>query len=347
MSVPTFSTLGLFLASIMSVSNVFMEVGRKKAVAGRMVIAATFWCQAFEAVLLSIVLAIRFFNGSRPVLSMQGPLFGVAAFHTSPLMAYLVYLVLDVALLSVANLLFFSALKTCDLSTAVPLLAFTSVLLIPTGFVILHELPPPFKLLGVALVVLGCLVMYRRHFRQGWSSPLRAIFSDRGSRYMLIVAFLLALSSPLDKRLVLMGDIYVQGFAYSIGMSLFFVALALFRREPLVAGIRGNLQWVAVAGGFDGAALLLQYASYRYIDVVISISIKRAGMILSVFFGAIFFAEKDIPNKTVGASVMFMGVLILYLPLSAFQVMATSAVTIICMGTALYLIGRQEAPAAA
>lgn len=340
---PTLSAVGLLLASLMSLTNVFMEVGRKKAVLGRAVVSATFWCQAFEAVLLAIVLGIRVFKGVPLTLSMQAPLFGVAGWQTTPLKAYLIYLALDVALLSVANLLFFAALKTCDLSTAVPLLSFTSVLLIPTGFIILHELPPAFKLIGVGLIVLGCMVMYRRHFTTGWTEPWAVIFRDRGSRYMMGVAFLVALSSPLDKRLVLMGDIYLQGFAYSLGMTVFFASLAIIRREPFLPSLRGNLKWVAVAGGFDGAALLLQYASYHYIDVVIAISIKRVGMILSVFLGALFFGERDIANKSIAATVMFVGVLILYLPLNGMQTIALAAGTIMLMSFSLFLLGRREA----
>jgi uncharacterized membrane protein len=40
------------------------------------------------------------------------------------------------------------------------------------------------------------------------------------------------------------------------------------------------------------------------------VSIKRAGIVLSVFAGWLFFREREITDKVIAASVMFCGVLI-------------------------------------
>ena len=335
-------TLGLLLAGTMSAANVFMEVSRKKAVYRRSIIPATFWCQFLEAIMLSAVILIRMALGYRIVIRDGGNLFGMAGVHLSAPATYWIYLAIDTGLLSLANVCFFIALQAGDLSATMPLLSFTSVLLIPAGFIMLGELPPPLKLAGVALIVTGCLVMYRRLFSDGWTAPIRAVFKERGSRYILMVAFLMAISSPLDKKLVMMSDVYVQAFAYSTGMSAFFLIVSFARRDKLAPAISGNMQWVAMAGWLDGTALLLQFASYRYIDVVISISIKRAGIILSVLFGALFFKERDITNKLIGASVMFIGVLIIYLPLSGIQTTGIAALTVACLGVCLYLTRERE-----
>ena len=87
--------------------------------------------------------------------------------------------------------------------------------------------------------------------------------------------------------------------------------------------------------------LLFQLASYAYIAVVITVSIKRAGIILAVFSGWLFFHERGITDKVIAASVMFCGVLILYLPLTALQTVGMVALTLSGMTLALYLTRNQ------
>jgi uncharacterized membrane protein len=166
-------------------------------------------------------------------------------------------------------------------------------------------------------------------------APVQAIVKEPGSRYMLMVACIFSVTNPLEKKLVLMSDIYIQAFAFGLGLCIFLFILAMVKKEDFVAAVRKNLPWVVTAGVGDGVALLLQLAAYRYIDVVITVSIKRAGIVLSVFSGWLFFRERGIADKVIAASVRFAGVLILYLPLTAMQVGVMTILTLIAMSFAL------------
>ena len=336
MSQPTMSPFGLLLAGVMSTMTVFMEVARKKAVSNRPVFATTCCCHVFDSLVFALALAVKLSTGTVLVVRDGGSLFGIAGFALSALETYLVYQAINIALLSVATFLFFRALQVSPMSLCIPFLAFTSVLLIPTGFLMLGEMPPLAKLLAVILVVIGSLLMHRRLFALGWTAPARAILRERGCRYMLMVTLIFAITSPLEKKLVLMTDIYTQALVYGLGMSVVFWILALVKHEDFRVALRNNVWWIATAGILDAVAMLLQFASYRYIDVVIAVSIKRAGIVLSVFFGWLFFRERGITDKLIAASVMFAGVLILYLPVTAWQAVLAAAVTLIFMQMALH-----------
>jgi uncharacterized membrane protein len=329
------SPVGLSIAAVMSGLNVFTDVARKKALVGRALIPATFWCKAFTALVFGVVLLFRISRGSTLAIRDGGNLFGLAGIHLGPVPTFGIYLLIDILLVSAANLLYFLALQVSPMSVCVPFLAFTPIFLIPTGFIMLGELPAPLKLAGVVLIVVGSLVMHRRLFAVGWMAPVQAIIKEPGSRYMLMVACIFSVTNPLEKKLVLMSDIYIQAFAFGLGLCVFVFILALVKKEDLAAAIRKNLPWVATAGVGDGAGLLLQLAAYRYIDVVITVSIKRAGIVLAVFSGWLFFRERGITDKVIAASVMFAGVLILYLPLTGVQVGALTILTLIAMSTAL------------
>src|ERR1700759_3779233 len=169
----SFSAAGLIIAALMSGSNIFTDVARKKTVQKHSLIPATFWCQVSAAVIFGIVLLLRFAMGFGIEFRDGGELFGVSGLHLTPWLTYSVYLTIDLLLVSIPNILYFLALQVAPLSLCVPFLAFTPIFLIPTGFVMPRELPPATKLLGVVLVFVGSVLMHRRLFAVVWLAPVK------------------------------------------------------------------------------------------------------------------------------------------------------------------------------
>jgi len=114
------------------------------------------------------------------------------------------------------------------------------------------------------------------------------------------------------------------------------VAELMRQKGDFAAAAKGNTKWIALAGLFDAVSLLFQLASYAYIPVVITVSIKRAGIVLSVFAGWLFFREREITDQLIAASVMFCGVLILYLKVTPVAAFVMVAATLAGMSIALY-----------
>ena len=329
-----FAPIGLLLAAAMSVTNVLTDVWRKRALDRRDLFPVTFWLRVAVAAIFAIVLLVQILRGQEIVIRDAGLLFG--AFQLAPVPTFLIYLVLDVSLITIVMWLYFRALQISPLSMCVPFLAFTPVFLIPSTYVILGQKPEPIKLLGVFLIVAGSLAMHRQLFAIGWLAPVKAVLENKGSRYMLIVALIFSLTNPLDAKLVKMSDVFTESFAYGIGLCISFYLLANSQRGDLAAAARGNVTWIALAGLFDAVSLLFQLASYAYIPVVITVSIKRAGIVLSVLAGWLFFREREITDKVIAASVMFCGVLILYLKVTPLTAFAMVGATLAGMAIALY-----------
>ena len=325
------SPLGLILATAMSVTNVFTDVARKHALEKRDLVPATFWCRVAVAVVFVLVLGWRIASGV-PV-AVREPLL------------FLGYLAVDVSLITIVMWLYFRALQISPLSLCVPFLSFTPVFLIFTTYVLLGEKIAPLKALGVVLIVVGSLVMHRRLFAIGWLAPVKAVIREKGSRYMLLVSFIFSITNPLDKKLVLMSDIYTESVAYGLGLCLSFWLMGRLRKADFAAAARGNWKWISLAGLSDAVSLLFQLASYTYLAVAITVSIKRAGIILAVLSGWLFFREKGITDKVIAASVMFCGVLILYLPLTPSQAALLTLATLAGMSVALYATRHEEAQA--
>jgi drug/metabolite transporter (DMT)-like permease len=63
-----------------------------------------------------------------------------------------------------------------------------------------------------------------------------------------------------------------------------------------------------------------------------------------VFSGWLFFKERGITDKVIAATVMFCGVLILYLPVTVWQAAGIFTATISGMALAFYLTRNQVTP---
>jgi uncharacterized membrane protein len=305
------STTGLSLAVATSAVNVVMDVSRKKALYRRDLITTTFWMRLFAFLLISCGFVYRLCVEGVPAIHDCGPIFGLFGASWPPLTKFLLCMAVDSCLIAALQFFYLSALQSSDLSLCSPFLAFTPVLLIPVGYLLLRELPTQGQMLGVILVLCGSLLMNRSAFRVSLLEPLKEIFRQRGSRYMLICAFIFAVTNPLDKVIVQMSNPATYALCYGLMLVLIYGILSLSCRNA--GGLpKGRAStWVVCAGVLDGAVLLLQFAAYRYLDVFVTVTIKRAGVILSVLAGWLIFREKNIANRLVVACVMLVGVVLI------------------------------------
>ena len=340
------SAVGLAVAALMAVVNVFMEVARKKAVSGSMLLPASFWCHVFDLLVFTFAWIIYRAQGYPFYIRPGGEAFGIPGLHLSPVQIFVAYEIIDFALHGFGTWMFFKALQEAAMSTAVPFLAFSSVLVLPAGFLLLNELPGFVQLLGVGLTTLGSVMMHWRLFAVGWTEPFKAIYKNKGCRYMIYASLTLAVISPLDKKLSLMADLYTQCVIFGVGMCLFFWVMAKARGDLLMPAIRSHLTWIMAAGILDAGTILLQFVSYQFIDAVIVISIKRAGIILAVVFGWLFFGERNIKDKLMAASLMFVGVSFLYLSFTPAQALCIAFSALLLAAVYIALASRQPlAPA--
>lgn len=324
--------VGLILACFGSVFNILTDASRKK-ILDRQYDAAVigFWCKVvalgFYLLALGFVVAAGF--------GLQLPPIG-AALKISPALAFGLYLVLNALLEGTAILLNYRALQVSPLSFCVPFLALTPLFLLPIGKFFLHEQIVGGMIVGVFIVVIGSLVINRQLFANGWLEPAKEILRQKGSRYMMLVALLLATTAALDKWFVTssgdaaFGERLSRSFTLSIGKSvmlaLFFVGLAWWRLRgnKNCSGItapkniwtqawRDVPQWILLAAFFEGIVLVLQLLAVQFTVTAIVISIKRSGILLACAVGWFMFKERGITDRVIGSCVMIAGVVIFFL----------------------------------
>lgn len=311
---------GLVLATGTSVVNVLTDVCRKKSVEKNDVIGTWFWISSIAAAVFGFAFLCHILIAPGPILHPSGAIFGYLwggfGANWPPIYKLLFFLFLDGGLETAGLYFYLRALQLSDLSISVPFLAFTPVLLIPTGYIVLHEIPNFRQDLGVLLVVAGSIAMNMRAFRQDFWGPFRAILTEPGSKYMLLVSVCFALTNPMDKVVVLMTDPITAGFGYGITVWIFYAILMVVRGKQWWSALRVSPRWIVLSGILYASTQLLQFMSHRLIDVVLTITIKRAGILLSVLAGWLIFREKHIQDRLTASAIMLVGAILIYLPVS-------------------------------
>jgi len=337
------ASIGFGLAGATAVFNAVADVALKNAVRGVAIVAVTFWTRLAGALAMVLVFGTWVGYGHPVHIRDGGPIFGIPFLHASPNVTFLLYSTTESIILCLAALLQFRAYQLSPISLCVPYISFTPVFLIFTGWLFLNELPAPAKIAGIVVIVAGSFGMHRQLFARSPWEPLRAALQERGSRYMLLFAFLLALTNPIDKRLVLMSDPIVQTFSYMVLSTLVFGLLLLRERDTALHALRTNGRWLLASGLLQTFDLVLQFASLTFVAVVIAISIKRCSIVLTVLLGWLVFKERQIRDKLVASAVMLTGVLLIYLNIDVEAAYVIAAFAIVALGSYIFVVNRASA----
>ncbi|MBN1844025.1 MAG: DMT family transporter [Deltaproteobacteria bacterium] len=214
---------------------------------------------------------------------------------------------------SFAFYLYMKAIRVSPLSLSIPFLSFTPVFMIFTGFFILKEVPNLFGGLGIGCVVIGSYVLHGTEVKHGYLAPFQAILKEPGSILMLIVSLIYSLLAVLGKKAIQHSSPLFFGFFFLGAFDL--VTLVFF---PLFGKIRwGALLRMPNKGICVGLLLyvhvLCHVMAISMVKAVYMISVKRMSVLFSVVYGWLLFKESEISNRMLGALLMFLGVVCIYL----------------------------------
>lgn len=211
-----------------------------------------------------------------------------------------------------ANLLFLRSVQISPLSLSTPYLAFTPVFSAVPAFFVYGEVPTTWGLAGIVTVCFGAFFLNPGNKEHGWAAPLWALWNERGSLYMLIVAALWSITPVLDKGAAAETSAMWHTLMLSLGVAVVFLGGRVIHDRGASVVVEEILKepfWVAASGLFAVGAMVMQLASYEYIDVAYVETIKRAvGVMGSIVAGWILFDESDIARRLLGAALMTAGV---------------------------------------
>ncbi|MEM1349398.1 MAG: DMT family transporter, partial [Myxococcota bacterium] len=213
----------------------------------------------------------------------------------------------------VANLLFLRAVQISPLSLTTPYLSFTPVFTALLSLVAYNEVPSMWGWVGITVVCLGAFFL---NPGEGSSAlaPIKALWTERGSLYMVLVALLWSFTPLIDKKASGLASPLWHVALIGAGTLLTFASYRIIKDGWSSMGevVRRAkpLTWWLVAGGVTAVgALVVQLAAYEYTDIAYVETVKRAiGVTGAMLAGYVLFGERDIARRLVGAAVMLVGV---------------------------------------
>jgi uncharacterized membrane protein len=276
----------ILLAAICSMLNAISGALTKRVVERAPLLASTFLAALLSLPVFLVLLAAR----------------GLPAISAGFWLALVTNVGINLVVWPLRNL----ALRLSPLSLTIPFLALTPLFLLVTEALFLGDRPGPRGMAGVGLIVAGAYALHLG--RGGPLAPLRAIARERGSLIMLGVAAAWSVTSVLDKICIMRSSptFYLASF------HLLFVAGSLplihVRRSRVGRTFRREWRLLALIALATAGTMLAQMAALELTLVSYVIAIKRAGMLVSVVLGAIFFGEKDPGRRLFGSALMAAGV---------------------------------------
>jgi uncharacterized membrane protein len=216
-------------------------------------------------------------------------------------------LTLTVCLNIFGTYLYYQAIYRSDLSTTVPMLAFTPVFLILSGSVILHETPSIMGVIGIISVILGSILVNTPSIT---NITRKRKFRASGPIIMFFVAILFSITTTFDKLTVLNSNpIFASATTLLILGMIFLILHQIYgSQEPMTK--RSSLLFMGV-----GLSIALSSASiciaYTTAIVAYVIPIKRFSILFSVIAGGFFFNEPAFGMRLIGAMIMAFGAILI------------------------------------
>jgi drug/metabolite transporter (DMT)-like permease len=145
----------------------------------------------------------------------------------------------------------------------------------------------------------------------GFFAPLRSIVRNKGTRMMVVVAFIWSITSTFDKVGVMNSSPIFWAIVLFAFIGLGILPLVFLKSDNPIQGIRTHWKLLLAAGLANGVGVGCQMVAVGLVAVTQVIAVKRMSALISVGFGYFVFGEKGIRERLLGAAIMVSGVVVM------------------------------------
>lgn len=213
--------------------------------------------------------------------------------------------------------LYMAAIRDHPLSLTLPYLAFTPVFVIGVAWILLGERVSAQGAAGVFLVVAGAWVLNSGHARwrewRSWGLPFAAILYEPGSRMMLAVAAIYAVTATLGKGAMRHLPPETFGAFYFALLGLVVVVLIVLPQPQVLRRLIDRRWPVLAVGALIGIMVYTHFLALQQVEVAYMIAVKRVSLLFGILYGAWLFNESGLASKLPAGALMLTGVLLILL----------------------------------
>lgn len=212
-----------------------------------------------------------------------------------------------------ALVLYIRAIKVSPLSLTIPFLSLTPVFIMLTGWLMLGERVDMTGAAGIGLIVIGAYLLHSHTLHEGWLAPLLAIQKEKGSRLMILVAFLYSITSNLGKVAILHSSPPAFSIIYILILTVAFAPVVFWKSRPHLPQLRTHLFPFLAIGFFEAVMILFHTLAIIQTQVAYMIAVKRTSLLFSVVYGHLLFREPHLRRRLLAGMLMVGGVALISL----------------------------------
>lgn len=224
----------------------------------------------------------------------------------------------------IAMMLYMAAIRDHPLSLTVPYLAFTPVFVLGIAHLLLGERVSIQGALGVVLVVIGAWMLNVAHARRddwrSWWTPLSAILWEPGSRMMLAVALIFALTATVGKLVLQYIPAQQFGAFYFLTLGLLMPLVFALPRLRGTASHDQGPPWrvivrlfrrpraVLAVAALNAVMIYTHFLALQQVEVAYMIAVKRTSLLFGILYGTLLFRETGLRTRLPAGAMMLAGV---------------------------------------
>lgn len=212
------------------------------------------------------------------------------------------------------NMFLVKSLRTIDLSVFGPLNSYKPIFAIIFSVVLLGEMPTFWGFVGVLIIISGS---YFLNFKENnKSNSIKGFFKNKAIIFRFLAIGLTAIAAVFSKKAILLSSplitlMYWSVIGWPISVFLLWRLKLNWKSEiDQIKKQKGHFSFLFLS------FLALQYftlLAFEKIFVGYSLALFQLSAVISVLFGALFFKERNIKYRLLGALVMVIGAVLISL----------------------------------
>lgn len=212
------------------------------------------------------------------------------------------------------NMFLVKSLKTIDLSVFGPLNSYKPIFAIIFSVFLLGEIPTFGGVSGVVVIIAGSYFL--NYYQGGEKYSIVKIITDKGLIFRFLAIALTSIAAVFSKKAILLSSPMITLIYWSVigwPISVLLVMRLNLNWKSEINQIK-NYKWKFVLLFISFFTLqLLTLLTFEKIFVGYSLALFQLSSLISVFFGFLFFKERNLKYRLIGSIVMVFGAILIAL----------------------------------
>lgn len=286
-----------YLAFISAVFSAFAAISEKKVLSKMDALDFSFFVSV-----ITLIFSIPFFFDAPFDISLSIPL---------------IILFIKAILSALAFLSVMLAIKSLEISEALPLLALSPGLVAILGVLLIQDRLVFNEWIGLFLMLVGTYILELRKDDRSIFDPFKTLLSFKKYKYIFFALILFSITSLVDR--ILLKDLKLPPFTFMAYQQLFFAfifTILFFFRNKKISGalsaISRNIFFLIILISlFTVIYRYTQIEATKLAPVALVLSVKRLSVLMAIIVGGKLFRENNILKRAIATIIILAGLIIL------------------------------------